>query len=251
MSAVSVFSAVAPTSAGRVIPRGASSSRSSVFVGFESKHVIKSRVCFRGKGTVVAVAASRAEFSDPRESPIVRANNGISPAREPVAVNKVAASLTRLVEVLWRSRKGFAAIAFALALALVDPGAAVAGRGGGRSGGRMGGSSFRSTSRSTGQGLGGMGGMGGGLGAAGARTGAAGASGAGAGAAPRMGMGMPSLFFMPSFGYGYGMGGGYMLMKVLVQVVMMYMIYTYFFGGPRGGRGNGKGNGDDSAAGAQ
>jgi hypothetical protein len=249
MSAVSVFSAVAPTSAGRVIPRGASSSRSSVFVGFESKHVIKSRVCFRGKGTVVAVAASRAEFSDPRESPIVRANNGISPAREPVAVNKVAASLTRLVEVLWRSRKGFAAIAFALALALVDPGAAVAGRGGGRSGGRMGGSSFRSTSRSTGQGLGGMGGMGGGLGAAGARTGAAGASGAGA--APRMGMGMPSLFFMPSFGYGYGMGGGYMLMKVLVQVVMMYMIYTYFFGGPRGGRGNGKGNGDDSAAGAQ
>jgi hypothetical protein len=47
------------------------------------------------------------------------------------------------------------------------------------------------------------------------------------------------------------MGGGYMLMKVLVQVVMMYMIYTYFFGGPRGGRGNGKGNGDDSAAGAQ
>jgi hypothetical protein len=247
MSAVCSF-AVAPAAAGRVAPVRRAS-RASAFAGAESKRALTAtsrrhdvNVC-RARGAVAVTAASR----DPRDSPIVRANNGAAPAREPVAdVGRVTSAFAQIAQTLWAARKGFVAIAFAMALCLLDPAAAVAGRGG-RSGGRMGGSSFRSTSRSMGSGMGGMGGMGAGAGAGAmgaGRAGAAGASGAaGAGAAnygPRAGLGMPSFFFMPSFGYGYGwgMGGGFIMMKVLMQIFLMYMVYSYLFGG-RGGRGAG------------
>ena len=245
MSAVCSF-AVAPAAAGRVAPVRRAS-RASAFAGAESKRALMAtsrrhdvNVC-RARGAVAVTAASR----DPRDSPIVRANNGAAPAREPVAdVGRVTSAFARVAQTLWAARKGFVAIAFAMALSLLDPAAAVAGRGG-RSGGRMGGSSFRSTSRSMGSGMGGMGGMGARAGAMGAgRAGAAGASGAaGAGAAnygPRVGLGMPSFFFMPSFGYGYGwgMGGGFIMMKVLMQIFLIYMVYSFLFGG-RGGRGGG------------
>ena len=187
MSAVCSF-AVAPAAAGRVAPVRRAS-RASAFAGAESKRALMAtsrrhdvNVC-RARGAVAVTAASR----DPRDSPIVRANNGAAPAREPVAdVGRVTSAFARVAQTLWAARKGFVAIAFAMALSLLDPAAAVAGRGG-RSGGRMGGSSFRSTSRSMGSGMGGMGGMGAGAGAGAmgaGRAGAAGASGAaGAGAA--------------------------------------------------------------------
>jgi hypothetical protein len=235
MSAVSVFS-VAPRAAGRVVA-ARRASRSSAFVGAESKRPLmtSSSVSARPRGAVAAMAVS-----DFRDSPIVRANNGATPAREPVAdVSRVTATFARVVQTLWNARKGFAAIAFAVALALVDAGAAVAGRGGGRSGGRMGGSSFRSTSRSMGTGMGGgMGGMGG---AAAMGPGTTAATGAGAGYGPRVGLGMPSFFFMPSFGYGYGygMGGGFIMMKVIMQLFLLYMVYSFIFGGGMGSRGAG------------
>ena len=242
-AAVSSF-AVAPAASGRVVAVRRAS-RASAFAGADCRRALtatsSARLC-RARGAVAVTAASR----DPRDSPIVHANNGAAPAREPVApAGRVTAVFARVARTLWAARKGFVAVAFAAALSLLDPSAAVAGRGG-RSGGRMGGSSFRSTSRSMGSGMGGMGGMGAGAGAMGAgRAGAGGAAGAArAGSVnygPRStGLGMPSFFFMPSFGYGYGwgMGGGFMMMKVLMQLFLMYMVYSYLFGG-RGGRGAG------------
>ena len=236
MSAAVSSLAVAPAATGRVAAVRRAS-RASSFAGADCKRALMSSVHLcRARGAVAVTAASR----DPRDSPIVRANGGTAPSREPVAdVGRVTAAFARVAQTLWAARKGVFAIAFAVALSLLDPSAAVAGRGG-RSGGRMGGSSFRSTSRSMGSGMGGMGGAG--AGAMGGRAGAAGAAGAGAAnyGPRRAGFGAPSLFFMPSFGYGYGwgMGGGFIMMKVLMQVFLIYMVYSYLFGG-RGGRGAG------------
>jgi hypothetical protein len=119
----------------------------------------------------VAVAAAARDENPKATSPIVRMATGaeepsssVPAAREPL-LDRVGA----VMNTLWGLRKGVVMLAFALGLALVDAGPALAGRGG-RSGGRMGGSSFRSTSaRSMGGGMGGMGGMGAGsMGGAGA-----------------------------------------------------------------------------------
>ena len=190
----------------------------------------------------VAVAAAPRDENPKATSPIVRMATGaeepsssVPAAREPL-LDRVGA----VMSTLWGLSKGAVMLAFALGLALVDAGPALAGRGG-RSGGRMGGSSFRSTSaRSMGGGMGGMGGMGAGsMGGTGA-MGGAGAQRQGMG----MGMGMgPRFMFMPSFGMGYGMGAGPMyamgsVLRLLMNVWLMFMVYQFLFGGrPRNGPG--------------
>ena len=190
----------------------------------------------------VAVAAAPRDENPKATSPIVRMATGaeepsssVPAAREPL-LDRVG----DVMSTLWGLRKGVVMLAFALGLALVDAGPALAGRGG-RSGGRMGGSSFRSTSaRSMGGGMGGMGGMGAGsMGGTGA-MGGAGAQRQGMG----MGMGMgPRFMFMPSFGMGYGMGAGPMyamgsVLRLLMNVWLMFMVYQFLFGGrPRNGPG--------------
>ena len=190
----------------------------------------------------VAMAAVPRDENPKATSPIVRMATGaeepsssVPAAREPL-LDRVGA----VMSTLWGLRKGAVMLAFALGLALVDAGPALAGRGG-RSGGRMGGSSFRSTSaRSMGGGMGGMGGMGAGsMGGTGA-MGGAGAQRQGMG----MGMGMgPRFMFMPSFGMGYGMGAGPMyamgsVLRLLMNVWLMFMVYQFLFGGrPRNGPG--------------
>lgn len=190
----------------------------------------------------VAVAAAARDENPKATSPIVRMATGaeepsssVPAAREPL-LDRVGA----VMNTLWGLRKGVVMLAFALGLALVDAGPALAGRGG-RSGGRMGGSSFRSTSaRSMGGGIGSMGAgsMGGGMGA-GAMGGAGAQRQAGG-----MGMGMgPRFMFMPSFGMGYGMGAGPMyamgsVLRLLMNVWLMFMVYQFLFGGrPRNGPG--------------
>lgn len=244
MSAAVSSLAVAPAATGRVAAVRRAS-RASSFAGADCKRALMSSVHLcRARGAVAMTAASR----DPRDSPIVRANGGTAPSREPVAdVGRVTAAFARVAQTLWAARKGVFAIAFAVALSLLDPSAAVAGRGG-RSGGRMGGSSFRSTSsRSMGGGGFGAAGRGAGAGAAAASaTGAGAAAGQRAGyapAGPRFGLGMPSFFFMPSFGYGYGygaMGAGYMMMKMMMNLMILFVLYQFLFGG-RSGRGGGAG----------
>ena len=192
----------------------------------------------------VAVAAAARDENPKATSPIVRMATGVEEpsssvpaAREPL-LDRVGA----VMNTLWGLRKGVVMLAFALGLALVDAGPALAGRGG-RSGGRMGGSSFRSTSaRSMGGGMG-AGSMGGGMGA-----GAMGAGAMGGAGAQRQGMGMgmgmgPRFMFMPSFGMGYGMGAGPMyamgsVLRLLMNVWLMFMVYQFLFGGrPRNGPG--------------
>ena len=192
----------------------------------------------------VAVAAAARDENPKATSPIVRMATGaeepsssVPAAREPL-LDRVGA----VMSTLWGLRKGAVMLAFALGLALVDAGPALAGRGG-RSGGRMGGSSFRSTSaRSMGGGMG-AGSMGGGMGA-----GAMGAGAMGGAGAQRQGMGMgmgmgPRFMFMPSFGMGYGMGAGPMyamgsVLRLLMNVWLMFMVYQFLFGGrPRNGPG--------------
>lgn len=96
---------------------------------------------------------------DPRDSPIYRmadpsCTEPPTAARaghtnESITFQSVADGIAGAVSRLWSARKAFAAVAFAVVLALADAGPAMAGRSGGRSGGRMGGSSFRpSASRS-------------------------------------------------------------------------------------------------------
>ena len=187
----------------------------------------------------VAVAAAARDENPKATSPIVRMATGaeepsssVPAAREPL-LDRVG----DVMSTLWGLRKGVVMLAFALGLALVDAGPALAGRGG-RSGGRMGGSSFRSTSaRSMGGGMG-AGSMGGGMGA-GAMGGAGAQRQAGG-----MGMGMgPRFMFMPSFGMGYGMGAGPMyamgsVLRLLMNVWLMFMVYQFLFGGrPRNGPG--------------
>ena len=192
----------------------------------------------------VAMAAAARDENPKATSPIVRMATGaeepsssVPAAREPL-LDRVGA----VMNTLWGLRKGVVMLAFALGLALVDAGPALAGRGG-RSGGRMGGSSFRSTSaRSMGGGMG-AGSMGGGMGA-----GAMGAGAMGGAGAQRQGMGMgmgmgPRFMFMPSFGMGYGMGAGPMyamgsVLRLLMNVWLMFMVYQFLFGGrPRNGPG--------------
>ena len=133
----------------------------------------------------VAMAAVPRDENPKATSPIVRMATGaeepsssVPAAREPL-LDRVGA----VMSTLWGLRKGAVMLAFALGLALVDAGPALAGRGG-RSGGRMGGSSFRSTSaRSMGGGMGGgMGGM-----AAGSMGGGMGAGAMGGAGAQRQG----------------------------------------------------------------
>jgi hypothetical protein len=193
----------------------------------------------------VAMAAAARDENPKATSPIVRMATGaeepsssVPAAREPL-LDRVGA----VMNTLWGLRKGVVMLAFALGLALVDAGPALAGRGG-RSGGRMGGSSFRSTSaRSMGGGMG-AGSMGGGMGA-----GAMGAGAMGGAGAQRQGMGMgmgmgPRFMFMPSFGMGYGMGAGPMyamgsVLRLLMNVWLMFMVYQFLFGGrPRNGPGS-------------
>ena len=208
------------------------------------------------RGTCAAAAAprdenpGRATFKNPKAtSTIVRMAFGeLEPtASVPAARKPLAETLGAIAQTLWGLRRGAVMLAFALGLALVDAGPALAGRGG-RSGGRMGGSSFRSTSaRSMGGGMGT--GMGGGMGG-GARAGSmgAGAAGAGAAGAQRQPMGMgPRFLFMPSFGpFGYGMGMGYgagpmylvsSVLRLLINVWLMFMVYQFLFGGRRNGNG--------------
>ena len=167
------------------------------------------------RGTCAAAAAprdensGRATFKNPKAtSTVVRMAFGeLEPtASVPAARKPLAETLGAIAQTLWGLRRGAVMLAFALGLALVDAGPALAGRGG-RSGGRMGGSSFRSTSARS-MGGGGMGGgMGGGGGGSRAGSMGAGAAGAGAAGAQRqpMGMGGPRFLFMPSFGpFGYG-----------------------------------------------
>jgi len=201
------------------------------------------------RGTCAAAAAprdensGRATFKNPKAtSTVVRMAFGeLEPtASVPAARKPLAETLGAIAQTLWGLRRGAVMLAFALGLALVDAGPALAGRGG-RSGGRMGGSSFRSTSaRSMGGGIGSMGAgsMGGGMGA-GAMGGAGAQRQAGG-----MGMGMgPRFMFMPSFGMGYGMGMGPMyamgsVLRLLMNVWLMFMVYQFLFGGrPRNGPG--------------
>ena len=188
------------------------------------------------RGTCAAAAAprdensGRATFKNPKAtSTVVRMAFGeLEPtASVPAARKPLAETLGAIAQTLWGLRRGAVMLAFALGLALVDAGPALAGRGG-RSGGRMGGSSFRSTS---------------------ARSMGAGAAGAGAAGAQRqpMGMGGPRFLFMPSFGpFGYGMGMGYgmgpmyvmgSVLRLLINVWLMFMVYQFLFGGRRNGNG--------------
>ena len=209
------------------------------------------------RGTRAAAAAprdenaGRATFKNPKAtSTVVRMAFGeLEPtASVPAARKPLAETLGAIAQTLWGLRRGAVMLAFALGLALVDAGPALAGRGG-RSGGRMGGSSFRSTSaRSMGGGGmgGGMGGLGGGSRAGSMGAGAAGAGAAGAQRQP-MGMGGPRFLFMPSFGpFGYGMGMGYgmgpmyvmgSVLRLLINVWLMFMVYQFLFGGRRNGNG--------------
>ena len=191
----------------------------------------------------VAVAAAPRDENPKATSPIVRMATGVEEPSSsvPAARNPLLDRVGDVIGTLWGLRKGVVMLAFALGLALVDAGPALAGRGG-RSGGRMGGSSFRSTSaRSMGGGMGSMGAgsMGGGMGA-GAMGGAGAQRQAGG-----MGMGMgPRFMFMPSFGMGYGMGMGPMyamgsVLRLLMNVWLMFMVYQFLFGGrPRNGPGS-------------
>ena len=208
------------------------------------------------RGTCAAAAAprdensGRATFKNPKAtSTVVRMAFGeLEPtASVPAARKPLAETLGAIAQTLWGLRRGAVMLAFALGLALVDAGPALAGRGG-RSGGRMGGSSFRSTSARSmsGGGMGGMGGMGGGARAGSMGAGAAGAGAAGAQRQP-MGMGGPRFLFMPSFGpFGYGMGMGYgmgpmyvmgSVLRLLINVWLMFMVYQFLFGGRRNGNG--------------
>ena len=151
------------------------------------------------------------QASDPRESPIgpaaSRRRSLDAPAAAPERAFDVRAAFRSTVERLWNARKAVACAALAVVLSLADAGAAVAGRSG-RSGGRMGGGSFRSTSSRS---------MGGSeipkspaarnqsRYPGGKPTRATGQR-AKYSTGPRFGLGMPSFFFMPSFGYGYGYG---------------------------------------------
>ena len=193
----------------------------------------------------VAVAAAARDENPKATSPIVRMATGAEEPSSsvPAARNPLLDRVGAVMNTLWGLRKGVVMLAFALGLALVDAGPALAGRGG-RSGGRMGGSSFRSTSaRSMGGGMG-AGSMGGGMGA-----GAMGAGAMGGAGAQRQGMGMgmgmgPRFMFMPSFGMGYGMGAGPMyamgsVLRLLMNVWLMFMVYQFLFGGrPRNGPGS-------------
>lgn len=245
MSAVTV--ANLPPAVGRVaVARRAvssGSSRSSPFIG--AKVTSRPTTVPRAVRAAATIARARDPTSDPRDSPIARIAAGVdAPAAAPARAFDVRAAFESAVERLWNARKALACAALAVVLSLADAGAAVAGRSG-RSGGRMGGSSFRSTSSRS---------MGGGHGAAGrgAGAGAAAATATGAGAAagqhagyapagPRFGLGMPSFFFMPSFGYGYGygaMGAGFMMMKLAMNLMILFLLYQFIFGG-RSGRGGG------------
>ena len=205
------------------------------------------------RGTCAAAAAprdensGRATFKNPKAtSTVVRMAFGeLEPtASVPAARKPLAETLGAIAQTLWGLRRGAVMLAFALGLALVDAGPALAGRGG-RSGGRMGGSSFRSTSARS-MGGGGMGGLGGGSRAGSMGAGAAGAGAAGAQRQP-MGMGGPRFLFMPSFGpFGYGMGMGYgmgpmyvmgSVLRLLINVWLMFMVYQFLFGGRRNGNG--------------
>ena len=248
MSAVTVAN-LAPAAGRAAVARRAvssGSSRSSPFVG--AKVASRPSTVPRAVRAAATIARARDPTSDPRDSPIARIAAGVdAPAAAPERAFDVRAAFRSTVERLWNARKAVACAALAVVLSLADAGAAVAGRSG-RSGGRMGGSSFRSTSsRSMGGGGFGAAGRGAGAGAAAASaTGAGAAAGQRAGyapAGPRFGLGMPSFFFMPSFGYGYGygaMGAGYMMMKMMMNLMILFVLYQFLFGG-RSGRGGGAG----------
>ena len=247
MSAVTVAN-LAPAAGRAAVARRAvssGSSRSSPFVG--AKVASRPSTVPRAVRAAATIARARDPTSDPRDSPIARIAAGVdAPAAAPERAFDVRAAFRSTVERLWNARKAVACAALAVVLSLADAGAAVAGRSG-RSGGRMGGSSFRSTSsRSMGgggrrrwprRGRGCRGGVGAGAGAA------AGQRAGYAPAGPRFGLGMPSFFFMPSFGYGYGygaMGAGYMMMKMMMNLMILFVLYQFLFGG-RSGRGGGAG----------
>ena len=121
MSAAVSSLAVAPAATGRVAAvRRASSSRASSFAGADcrSSQMWTSSVHLcRARGAVAVTAASR----DPRDSPIVARTAARRP-REPVAdVGRVTAAFARVAQTLWAARKGVFAIAFAVALSLLDP----------------------------------------------------------------------------------------------------------------------------------
>ena len=237
MSAVSLVNIAAPS---RVAAKRVVAARRTAFSILDRRST--SSVSGSRAFMPVAVAAAARDENPKATSPIVRMATGaeepsssVPAAREPL-LDRVG----DVMSTLWGLRKGVVMLAFALGLALVDAGPALAGRGG-RSGGRMGGSSFRSTSaRSMGGGIGSMGAgsMGGGMGA-GAMGGAGAQRQAGG-----MGMGMgPRFMFMPSFGMGYGMGMGPMyamgsVLRLLMNVWLMFMVYQFLFGGrPRNGPG--------------
>ena len=237
MSAVSLVNIAAPS---RVAAKRVVAARRTAFSILDRRST--SSVSGSRAFMPVAMAAVPRDENPKATSPIVRMATGaeepsssVPAAREPL-LDRVG----DVMSTLWGLRKGVVMLAFALGLALVDAGPALAGRGG-RSGGRMGGSSFRSTSaRSMGGGMGSMGAgsMGGGMGA-GAMGGAGAQRQAGG-----MGMGMgPRFMFMPSFGMGYGMGMGPMyamgsVLRLLMNVWLMFMVYQFLFGGrPRNGPG--------------
>ena len=170
------------------------------------------------RGTRAAAAAprdenaGRATFKNPKAtSTVVRMAFGELGTRlRPGRAEALAETLGAIAQTLWGLRRGAVMLAFALGLALVDAGPALAGRGG-RSGGRMGRVQLPIHLREIHgrrQMGGGMGGLGGGSRAGSMGAGAAGAGAAGAQRQP-MGMGGPRFLFMPSFGpFGYGMGMG-------------------------------------------